>query len=142
MEKENIQKNAVFNHVMTLFAWIAFFLILLVLVKGDEILQSVAIIYPDFALPAFFIPWFLLVITSVQKLRESLSKAPLQSWILKTTVPIFIFVLPFFSTWLTSSLASNHETIGFEGYCVYLAILVLFMVHFLPIFNAKQTLAK
>ncbi|MBB1274042.1 hypothetical protein [Psychromonas sp. SR45-3] len=142
MKKENVQRNAVFNHLMTLCAWIAFILILLVLAKGDQILQSVAIIYPEFALPAFFIPWFLLVISSVQKLRESLSKAPLQSWILKTTVPIFIFVLPFFTTWLTSSLTGHHETIGFEGYCVYLAILVLFMVHFLPVFNTKQVLVK
>tara|TARA_R110001592_G_scaffold98030_13_gene280332 strand:- start:184 stop:432 length:249 start_codon:yes stop_codon:yes gene_type:complete len=81
----------------------------------------------------------LLLISSVQKLRESLSKTPLKIWFLKTTVPIFIFVLPFFSQFLSvSKTMDNSVVIGFEPYCVYLAIISLFLLHFLPFFNPKS----
>jgi len=136
--KEIYQENVYFNYGLSICAWLAFILVLFVVFKGDVILQQVAIFYPQLSFPVFFIPWFLLLISSVQKLRESLSKTPLKVWFLKTTVPIFIFVLPFFSQFLSESKAmDNAVVIGFEPYCVYLAIITLFLLHFLPIFNPK-----
>lgn len=121
-----------------MFTWLAFILVLFVVFKGDVILQKLALFYPELSFPVFFIPWFLLLISSVQKLRESVSKTPLEVWFLKTTIPIFVFVSPFFSQ-LLSPIKTNDNLvmIGFEPYCVYLAIILLFLIHFLPIFNSK-----
>lgn len=136
--KEICQENVYFNYAATICAWLAFILVLFVVFKGDIILQQVATFYPELSFPVFFIPWFLLLISSVQKLRESPSKAPLQIWFLKTTIPIFVFVSPFFSQFLSAVKAmDNSVVIGFEPYCVYLAIITLFLLHFLPVFNPK-----
>lgn len=105
---------------------------------GDDILKEVATLYPDWSFPAFFIPWFLLVISSVQKLRENKPYLRLQIWILKTTVPIFIFVTPFFAKFLNASTLRDNAQLGFAPYCLYLAIIVLFLAHFLPSLNAKR----
>lgn len=150
MQKNIPQENRFLHYAMTMFAWISFLLILLVVFMGEDIFPEIAAIYPDYSLPAFFIPWFLLVISSVQKLRESGAEMPLQGWALKTTIPIFIFVLPFFSKFLSPSTAvltctdectiSSNALLGFEPYCFFVAIIVLFLVHFLPIFNVKPKL--
>lgn len=149
MQKNTPKENLFSYYSLTILAWFSFLLVLLVIFMGEDIFSEVAAIYPDYSLPAFFIPWFLLVITSVQKLRESTSKVPLQSWILKTTIPIFIFVLPFFSQLLNPSevvlsctdecTLSGNALLGFEIYCFFIAIMVLFLAHFLPAFNAKPT---
>lgn len=131
------KKTISFNVGMTICAWLAFILVLFIVIKGDVILQEVSKFYPEFSFPAFFIPWFLLVISSVQKLRVSLSKAPLQNWILKTSLPIFVFVFPFFSQLLRSTI-DNITFVEFEPYCVYFAIIVLFMVHFFPFIRHQQ----
>jgi len=127
-------KNIFLHNATSTLAWLAFFLALLVLFLGNDILQEVVTIYPEWGLPAFFIPWFLLLILSVQKLRNNSQKSSLQIWILKTTIPVFAFTLPFFSKFLTSSSAQ----LGFEPYCLFVAIIILFVLHFLPSLNTQQ----
>lgn len=139
MVKQISQENVYFNYALTMCACLAFILVLFVVFTGDIILQQLAIFYPELSFPVFFIPWFLLLISSVQKLRESVSKTPLQIWFLKTTIPIFVFVSPFFSQFLSATKTNDNVLmIGFEPYCVYLAIIILFLMHFLPIFNPKS----
>jgi len=131
--------NSLLTYFVSAVAWLAFLLVLFVLFMGDDILQEIATIYPDWSFPAFFIPWFLLVISSVQKLRDNNPHLRLQIWILKTTVPIFIFVMPFFAKALSFSVSSDSAQVAFAPYCLYFAIMVLFLAHFLPRFNAKQS---
>ncbi|MEH6453004.1 MAG: hypothetical protein V7782_08190, partial [Psychromonas sp.] len=88
------------------------------------------------------VPWFLLIISSVQKLSQNDKPNRLQIWILKTTIPLFILTIPFFSHFLsgsTTSIActdncveSNAVVFGFEPYCIYAALLFLFLLHFIP----------
>ncbi len=140
LSKNTVQGKLCLYYCLLILAWVSFLLVLFVLFKGDEILQYVAIVYPDWAFPAFFIPWFLLLISSVQKLPENKPDLRLQIWVLKTTLPIFVFITPFFNLLLTRSTENTGALIGFEAYCIYGAILVLFLMHFLPIINAKQKL--
>jgi hypothetical protein len=111
---------------------------------GDDILQDLTTRYPDWSFPAFFIPWFLLVISSVQKLPKSEVKMGLQLWVLKTTLPIFVFTAPFFifskSAIICIDDCSKHDGSLFEGglFAVYIAIVALFALHFLPLFNRKN----
>ncbi|WP_022942211.1 hypothetical protein [Psychromonas hadalis] len=119
---------------MMIAAWITFLGMLLVLSQGEGILQEVGAIYPDWSFAAFFIPWFLLLISSVQKLRDKHSTIRLRIWMLKTTIPIFVFISPFFSKYI----ATNSLLLEVAPYCLYMAIIVLFLLNFLPLFNAKQ----
>lgn len=136
MPQNTVQKNTFLNIFMSIVAWLAFLLLVVVVFIGDEIVQEVAIIYPDWSFAAFFIPWFLLIISSVQKLRDNKAnmRLRLRIWILKTTLPVFIFIAPFLSTFS----ATSQVLLGLEVYCLYLAILVLFLVHFLPSLNRQQ----
>ncbi len=138
--QNTVQGNTFLNNCTYISAWLAFFLLLLVVLMGEGILQEVAIIYPDWSLPAFFIPWFLLIISSVQKLREKKANMRFRIWILKATIPIFVFIAPFFSQFLKVSLATRDTFSGLEPYCLYLAIIVLFLVHFFPHRNNKRYL--
>ena len=142
MIHHTVRENIFVYYSTTILAWIAVALMAFSIAMGDHILQQVVSLYPDFSLPAFFVPWFLLVITSVQQFQKQTAKLSLQLWVLKTTVPIFIFILPFFSAFLsrkeavlnTADLLMNDPELllGFEPYCLYVAIIVLFAVHFLP----------
>lgn len=124
---------------LTILAWLAFLLALFVVVKGDVLLQAAAVLYPELSFPVFFIPWFLLLISSVQKLRESASTARLQIWVLKTTIPIFIFVFPFLSQLVMDMSSSDQSLLGdAEVYYAYVAVIALMVAHFLPVFNRKQ----
>lgn len=148
MNKQKTTENVFLHRVMSVLAWIACLLLIAVLLMGDKISQQLIVLYPDWSFPAFFIPWFLLVISSVQKLPKNTAKMALQSCVLKTTVPIFVFTLPFFSQFLLSSEAKitcidgciegSESFIGNGMYAVYISILVLFALHFLPIFNRKN----
>jgi hypothetical protein len=142
------QSNTYIYYAVTFLTWITVGLMIFSVAMGEQILQYVVALYPNFSLPAFFVPWFLLVLTSVQKLQKKTVKLSLQLWILRTTIPIFIFILPFFSAFLTSSggllntknllISDNNMLLGFEPYCLYIAIIVLFVVHFLPVFVDKK----
>lgn len=134
MKNSITQENTLLNYAMPTLAWCAFLLMLLVLAMGESILQEVADIYPDWSFPAFFIPWFLLLISSVQKLRDKHHSIRLSVWMLKTTIPIFVFISPFVSQYFTA----NERLFGFEAYCLYVAIIVLFLLHFLPQLNQKS----
>lgn len=142
MEKNTNQANHSLNVFMTTMAWLAVILTLLVVALGDDILTKIGPIYPELGFPFFFVPWFLLVISSVQKLNQSDKPNRLQIWILKTTIPLFILTTPFFSSFLGDSTISmdcvdscaesNVLVFGFEPYCIYAAIICMFLVHFIP----------
>jgi hypothetical protein len=135
--------NYIFISTMALFSVI---LALLVLFLGEDILKALDHIYPDWSFPVFFIPWFLLIISTLQKLNKnknlSTDKYRLQVWILKTTIPLFIFTTPFFSQLLSVSatstictddcLPSNVVLFGFEPYCTFIAIVSLFLINIVP----------
>ena len=148
MERNTNQTNHLLNVFMSTMAWLAVILTLLVVALGNDILTTIAPIYFDLALPFFFVPWFLLVISSVQKLSQDDKPNRLQIWILKTTIPLFIFTIPFFSDFLSGSTTSivcndscaesNAVVFGFEPYCIYAALFFLFLLHFISgkkIFN-------
>jgi hypothetical protein len=115
--------------------------LLLMVALGNDILTTIEPIYPELAFPFFFVPWFLLVISSVQKLNQSDKPNRLQIWILKTTIPLFILSAPYLSSFLSDSTIpmdcndncaeSTIVVFGFEPYCIYAAIICLFLVHFL-----------
>jgi hypothetical protein len=142
VEKNTNQANHFLNIFMSTMAWLAVILTLLVVALGNDILTKIEPLYPDLAFPFFFVPWFLLIISSVQKLTQSDKPNRLQNWILKTTIPLFIFTLPFLSDFLSGSITSmasndisaesNVVVFGFEPYCIYAALLVLFLLHFIP----------
>ena len=142
MEKNTKQANHLLNVFMSTMAWLAVILTLLVVALGNDILTKIEPIYPDLAFPLFFVPWFLLVISSVQKLSQNGKPNRLQIWILKTTIPLFIFTIPFFSDFLSGSATSmacndscaesNAVVFGFEPYCIYAALLFLILLHFIP----------
>jgi hypothetical protein len=140
------RENMYVYYSVTILAWIAVALMIFSISMGDKILQQIVPIYPDFSLPVFFVPWFLLVISSVQKLQKQTVKLSLQLWVLKTTVPIFIFILPFFNSLLNGTevafdkvdLLINSNEMSFEPYCLYFAVILLFAVHFLPAFWIKK----
>lgn len=142
VEKNTNQANHSLNVFMSTMAWLAVILTLLVVALGNDILTTIKPIYFDLAFPFFFVPWFLLVISSVQKLSQSDKPNRLQIWILKTTIPLFIFTIPFFSNFLSGSTISisandisaesNTVVFGFEPYCIYAALLLLILLHFIP----------
>jgi len=142
VEKNTNQARHVVNIFTSIMAWLAVILALVVLSFGDDILQEIESIYPDWAFPVFFIPWFLLVISSVQKLLNNQNQKRLSIWILKTTIPLFIFTTPFFSKFLSASTTSavctdncaelTGSAFGFEPYCIYIALLSLFLLHIIP----------
>jgi len=133
LTKEKIKESGQMVLLMSVSAWICFLLLLLVLIKGEQILLQVELIYPNLMFPAFFIPWFLLLISTVQNLRNSQSKLALQAFILKTTIPLFIFALPFFSHYLPLGIIWEQ----LQAYAIYLAIIALFFLHFFPAFKTK-----
>jgi len=145
VKKNKSQVSYFFNYGISILAWLCFFLMLLVLIMGEDILQKMGHIYPHWSFAVFFIPWFLVLISSVQKLRDHHSNIRLRIWILKTTLPIFVFIAPFFSQFLNIStlciddcILSNTSLSEGGPYTFYLAVIVLFLLHFLPCFNAKQ----
>lgn len=144
MHKQNTTENIFLHRVMSALAWIACLLLIVILLMGDKISQQLIALYPDWSFPAFFIPWFLLVISSVQKLPKSEVKMGLQLWVLKTTLPIFVFTLPFFTSSKTAIMCiddcinKDGNLLGEGLYAVYFAIIVLFAVHFLPLFNRQN----
>lgn len=143
LEKKD-QTNDSMNIFISVAAVLAILLALMVLLLGESILQTLGGIYPSWAFPVYFISWFLLIISSVQKLNKNKEKSShaLQVWILKTTIPLFIFTLPFFSQFLSVSIDAktcldncipSHEVVfGFEPYCMVVAIVSLFLLHLLP----------
>lgn len=148
MTHHNVRENVFVYYSTTILAWFAVALMIFSIAMGEQILQHIVAIYPDFSLLAFFVSWFLLVISSVQKLQKQTAKLSLQLWVLKTTIPIFIFIFPFFSALLSRKekvldtvdllINNNNTQLGFEPYCLYIAIIVLFAAHFLPAFWMKN----
>ena len=131
--------------LMSIVAYLACLLLLVVLFIGEDILHLLTSVYPDWVFSGFFIAWFLLVISSVQKLREHQCALRLQRWVLKTTLPIFIFIAPYFNQLLdtpslgsTATITSLSSDSGLAIYCAYIAIIVLFIVHFMPRMNARR----
>ena len=129
---------------ISVLAVMASLLAIVVLFLGENILQTLAPIYPNWAFPAYFIPWFLLMISSIQKLNKSTPKndMAIQIWILKITTPLFLFTLPFFSLLFSKKnlvldcigeCESEHlSLLGFETYCMFVAMLALFLLFTLP----------
>lgn len=146
MDNKTDQVNNSNHIVISVMALFAVILALLVLFLGEGILKTLGHIYSDWAFPVFFIPWFLLIISSLQKLNKnknlSTDKYRLQVWILKTTIPLFIFTIPFFSQLISVSstsptctvdcLPNNVVLFGFEPYCMFIAIVSLFLLNILP----------
>ncbi|WP_413701580.1 hypothetical protein ACLKMH_08320 [Psychromonas sp. KJ10-10] len=138
------EKSKAWNIVISGVAIVAILLAIVVLFLGEGILQTLDSIYPNWAFPAYFIPWFLLMISSIQKLNKNKhnKEYALQVWILKITIPLFLFTLPFFSQLLNNSYSSTHcldecqiqatFLLGFEPYCMFLAMLSLFLLFTLP----------
>jgi hypothetical protein len=135
------QVNNSLGTILSICAMIAAILTFIILLLGENILQSLQVIYPSWAFPAYFIPWFLLLISSIQKLNKHKKQLGLQVWFLKISIPLFLFTLPYFSHFLTADVSSNctidcqinSDTLfGFEPYCMIFAMLSLFLLFAFP----------
>lgn len=127
--------------IFSIIAVTATVLVFIILLLGENILQSLQLVYPSWAFPAFFIPWFLLLISSIQKLNKHKKELGLQVWILKISIPLFVFTLPYFSQLLTRDNSLNctvdcqitqASLFAFEPYCMIIAMLSLFLLFSFP----------
>ena len=142
VDQMKTQVNNPSRIVISILAVTATLMALMILLLGEDILQTLESIYPSWAFPVYFIPWFLLFISSVQKLNKHKKEHGLQVWVLKITFPLFLFTLPFFSHLLSAVNTSSHcindcqvnqgILLGLEPYCMFFAIISLFLLFTLP----------
>lgn len=134
MQDNNKGKN---NIAISIVAALTSIMAIIIIALGDKILINLELHYPDWAFPAFFIPWFLIIISSLQKLSKNKKPHALQIWILKITIPVIIFTLPYFTSLLTkpanclkNCLNISETPLSFEPYCMFIALIALFLLNF------------